>query len=316
MDRPMDLKTLRSFVAVVETQSFTKAAVSLNLTQSALTRQIQKLEADIGAELLTRSRRGVDLTERGALLLERARAVLTEVEQIRALLRSDSAGPAGHMTLGMSPAAGQMLIPLLLERVARLYPKIRIHVVEAFTAQIHEGLLERRLDLGVLHDPEDRKRLQVEPLLIEPLLLVGPRGSKPRRHHSASKHGVGMLAELPLILPSRPNTLRVHIERIVGAAGLRLNVRAEVDSISITKTLVQRGYGYTVLSYELLHQEIERGDLEVVPIRHGSFNRRVVIARPLPRGETVLQRCVATLIRDIGRELIEQRQWPGARLVA
>lgn len=312
----MDLKPLRSFVAVVEAQSFTRAAASLSLTQSALTRQIQKLEADVGAELLTRSHRGVDLTERGALLLERARAVLAEVEQIKALLRSDAAGPAGHISLGMSPAAGQMLIPLLLERVARLYPKIRIHVVEGFTAHIHEGLLEGRLDLGVLHDPEDRKRLQVEPLLVEPLLLVGPRGSRPRQRHGAPRHGVEMLAELPLILPSRPNSLRMHIEQMVAATGLRLNVRAEVDSISITKTLVQRGYGYTVLSYELLHQEIDRGDLEVVPIRDRNFNRRVVIARPLPRRETTLQQCVTRLIRDIGRELIERRQWPGARLVA
>lgn len=312
----MDLKPLRSFVALVEAQSFTKAALSLNLTQSALTRQIQKLEADIGAELLTRSRRGVDLTERGAMLVERARAVLVEVEQIEASLRSDAAGPAGHMTLGMSPAAGQMLIPLLLERVARLYPRIKIHVVEAFTAHIHEGLLEGRLDLGVLHDPEDRKHLQMAPLLVEPLLLVGPRGSGPQRRQGMSKSGFGALAELPLVLPSRPNALRLHVEQLVATKGLRLNVRAEVDSISITKTLVQRGYGYTVLSYQLLYQEIERGDLEVVPIRHVDFNRRMVIARPLPRRETELQQVIARLIRDLARELIERHQWPGAKLVA
>ncbi len=315
MGRPMDLKSLRAFVAIVETHSFTKAAISINLTQSALTRQIQKLESDLGAELLTRSRRGVVLTERGALLLERARAVLAEVEQIEALLRSGASGPSGHMTLGMSPAAGQMLIPLLLEQVARLYPKIRIHVVEAFTAFIHEGLLEGRLDLGVLHDPEDHRRLQVTPLLVEPLLLVGSRGSRPGLRRGAPKSGVGLLAELPLILPSRPNALRMHIERVIAAKGLRLNVRAEIDSISITKTLVQRGYGYTILSYELLHQEIERGDLEVIPIRQANFSRRVVIARALQRGETVLQQVITRLIREVGSQLIERRQWPGAKLL-
>ena len=312
----MDLKPLRSFIAVVEAQSFTKAALSLNLTQSALTRQIQKLESDLGADLLTRSRRGVDLTEHGALLLERARAILTDVEQTEALFRSGVAGPAGNMTLGMSPAAGQMLIPLLLERIARLHPKLRIHVVEGFTAHIHEGLLDGRLDLGVLHDPEDRKRLQVIPLLIEPLLLVGPRGSAPRGRQRAAKSGIGVLADLPMVLPSRPNGLRVHIEQIAAANGLRLNVRAEVDSISITKALVQRGYGYTILSYELVHQEIDRGDLEVVPIRHAGLIRRVVIARPLPRRETGLQQVVTRLIRDLARELIERRQWPGAKLIA
>jgi LysR family nitrogen assimilation transcriptional regulator len=118
-----------------------------------------------------------------------------------------------------------------------------------------------------------------------------------------------------LILPSRPNALRMHIERVIAAKGLRLNVRAEIDSISITKTLVQRGYGYTILSYELLHQEIERGDLEVIPIRQANFSRRVVIARPLLRGETVLQQVITRLIREVGSQLIERRQWPGAKLL-
>lgn len=311
----MDLKALRSFVAVVETHSFTKAALSLNLTQSGLTRQIQKLEADLGAALLVRSRRGVDLTERGAVLLERARAVLAEVEKTEALLRSGAGGPSGHITLGVSPAAGQLLIPLLMEHVAQLYPKIQIHVVEAFTALIHDGLLEGRLDLGVLHDPEDQRRLQVTPLLVEPLLLVGPRGSARGLRQGAPKSGIAVLAELPLLLPSRPNTLRMHIERLAAAKGLRLNVRAEIDSIAITKVLVQRGYGYTILSYELVHQEIGRGDLEVVPIRQASFSRRVVIARPLLRRESELQQVITRLIRDVGIQLIERHQWPGAKLL-
>lgn len=152
------------------------------------------------------------------------------------------------------------------------------------------------------------------PLLTEPLLLVGPRGSAPRRRYRIAEADLHLLAELPLVLPSRPNGLRLHIEQLAAAGGLRLNIRAEVDSISITKALVRRGYGYTILSYELLHHEIERGDVEVLPIRHAGFRRQMVIARPLPKRETRLQQIVARLIGDVARELIEQRQWPGARL--
>jgi LysR family nitrogen assimilation transcriptional regulator len=316
----VDLKLLRAFTTVAELASFTKAAHALSLTQPALTRQIQRLESDLGTALFARTRRKVDLTEPGAVLLEQARTIFAAVEQAETLLRSGAAGPAGAMTLGISPAAGQMLIPMLLERTARLFPRIQIHVVEGFTGHIHEGLLDGRIDLGVLHDPEDRRRLHVVPLLNEPLLLVGPVGSAPRelqrRQQRRSPYDLTVLADLPLVLPSRPNSLRTHIEQIAASGGVRLNIRAEIDSISISKALVRRGYCYTVLSYELLHQEIARGEVEVIPIRHPDFKRRVVIARPLPKRQIGPQQVVASLIRDIARELIERRQWPGAQLIA
>jgi LysR family nitrogen assimilation transcriptional regulator len=285
----------------------------MGLTQPALTRQIQRLEADVGATLFARDRRKIELTEQGAILLEQARAILLAVEQARALLHS-SREPAGAITFGISPAAGQMLIPLLLERAARSFPKIKIRVLESFTAHIHEGLLEGRIDLGVLHDPEDRLHLNVVPLLHEPLLLVGPRGAGARRLQRSAGRDLGLLAGFPLILPSRPNSLRLHVERIAATAGIRLDVRAEVDSIPITKALVRRGFGYTILSYELLQQEIARGEVEVIPIRHPEFKRRLVIARVLPKAESGLQQVVIALIRDLVREIIGERQWPGAEL--
>jgi LysR family nitrogen assimilation transcriptional regulator len=312
--KPLDLKLLRSFVVVAEAQNFTKAALTLSLTQPALTRQIQRLESDLGVSLFRRARRQTQLTEHGAILLEQARTIFAAVEQAEAMLQAGAPGPTGGLALGISPAAGQMLIPLLLERAARLFPKVKIHVVEGFTAHIHEGLLEARLDLGVLHDPEDRKRLHVVPLLREPLLLVGPRGSAPVRRQRASERDLSAIAKLPLILPSRPNGLRLHIEQIAADNGTTLNIRAEVDSIGITKALVQRGFGYTILSYELLHQEIARGEVEVIPIRHLKFERRVVIARAMAKAETGLQQAVTALIRDLARELVERRQWPGAKL--
>lgn len=312
----MDLKLLGSFVAVAEARSFTKAALALNLTQPALTRQIQKLESDLGVGLFVRARRRTDLTEHGSLLLEQARKIFATIEETQAALRSGAPGPAGDLSLGISPAAGHMLIPLLLERAARTFPRLRIHVVEGFTAHIHDGLVEARLDLGVLHDPEDRKRLHVTPLLNEPLLLVGPPGSAPRRRsRPRGKPGdLGFIATLPLILPSRPNALRLHIEQIAASSGVPLNIRAQVDSIGITKALVQRGFGYTILSYELVHQEIARGEVDVIAVRDTRFERRVVIARPLIKPETGLQHAVAALIRELAREIIERRQWPGAKL--
>ena len=183
--------------------------------------------------------------------------------------------------------------------------------MEGFTAHIHEGLVDARLDLGVLHDPEDRKRLHVTSLLTEPLLLVGPPGCAPR-HRKPSD--LSIIARLPLILPSRPNALRLHIEQIAASSGVPLNVRAQVDSIGITKALVQRAFGYTILSYELVHQEIARGEVEVIPVRDIRFERRVVIARSLVKPATGLQHAVAALIRELAREIIERRKWPGAKL--
>lgn len=308
----MDFKLLSSFIAVADARSFTKASLALNLTQPALTRQIQKLESDLGVSLFVRARRRTDLTEHGSLLRDQARKIFGAIEETEAALRTGTPGPTGDLGLGITPAAGHMLIPLLLERAARLFPKLRIHIVEGFTAHIHDGLVEARLDLGVLHDPEDRKRLHVTPLLNEPLLLVGPPGAAPRRRRRPAD--LRVITTLPLVLPSRPNGLRLHIEQIAASSGVPLNIRAEVDSIGITKALVQRGFGYTILSYELVHQEIARGEIEVIPIRDARFERRVVIARPLIKPETGLQRAVAALIRELARETIERRLWPGAKL--
>ena len=309
--RVMDTRALRYFVQVAQLKSFSRAAAHLRIAQPALSRQVRNLEDELGVRLLTRSVRGVQTTEAGALLLERAEVILDQIEQTRLEVAAEADEPSGRLTFAVTPAAGPILVPPLVERCEVSFPKIALRVVEGLTGFIHDGLLAGRFDLGLLLDPPDGRILEIAPLLVEPLFVIGPAG-----HSGVGAYGLRDLEALPLILPSRPNALRLLIDQIAVDSKLSLNIAREVNSMMTTKALVRRGLGYTIMSYGSVHDEVTDGVLGAVPIGPPEIGRRLVVAmradpRPSRAGTEVVK-----LIQAIVRDLVTAGVWRGTLEVA
>ncbi|HKB47502.1 MAG TPA: LysR family transcriptional regulator, partial [Ktedonobacterales bacterium] len=253
---PMELRTLRYFVHVADARSFSKASVFLRVAQPALSRQIRKLEDEIGMPLFVRAGHHLEMTEAGSLLLNRAHLLLRQVSNTLDEVRASASNLGGTLTIGVSPATSELVAPLLMRECAQLYPQLRLDFIEGFSRYVFEQLLNQGLALCLIHNPPPHKSIAVHPLLSEAMYLVGP----PRR--------VGALAPvtakskvdgLPLILPNETHALRQLIGRALG--GARLKIAAQTDGMVTTRALVCAGQGYTILPYSAIHQPLINGQL-------------------------------------------------------
>ena len=146
----MDLRQLRYFLAVATTGSFTKAAEQIPLAQSALSRHMRLLEEELGATLLIRTGRGVELTEQGKFLVERARTLLEQSEDTKRNLQSWNDNPAGLVRLGMTPTCTLTMAAPLLQRLHEKYENVSLQVSEGLSASLSEWLGDGRLDMAIV----------------------------------------------------------------------------------------------------------------------------------------------------------------------
>jgi DNA-binding transcriptional LysR family regulator len=171
----IDLRQLRSFIAVAEELHFSRAAARLHLAQSALSAQIRQLETELGGPLLVRNTRRVTLTPAGESLLADGRAILAALDRAVGRARALARGEEGSLVVGsLSLAPGSVLAPLLTQFGAR-HPDVRVEVRALDFNDTVRGLREGRADLGFTYAPLGEPDLVVTPLLTEPRVVVLPR---------------------------------------------------------------------------------------------------------------------------------------------
>ncbi len=173
MPRNLDMTALRAFVTVAETGGVTRAAGFLNLTQSAVSMQIKRLEDSLGLDVLDRSGRGVALTRPGEQLLSYARRMIALNDEAQARLSTH--GHAGEVTLGVPQDLVYPAIPRILQRFAADWPKVKVTLVSAFTIQLKAQFARGEAD--VILTTEDEVDPGGETLSVRPLVWVGaPNG--------------------------------------------------------------------------------------------------------------------------------------------
>ncbi len=183
--RIVELKELRNFMHVARAGSVSRAAEELRLAQPALSRQIKKLEHELGVSLFARHGRGVRLSAAGSLLLERAEAIAHLVHQTCEEIKDDRSPRGGRIALGVPPAAGRILIPHFAARFQETWPQATLHMREGVASSLQEWLVEKRIDIAMLHNPPHLEALDISPLLTERMWVIGPparrgKGRQPR----------------------------------------------------------------------------------------------------------------------------------------
>ncbi len=303
----MEIKQLKYFLAVTELGSFSKAAVVLSVAQPVLSRQIRSLEEELGIELLYRNGRGIVVTEAGQILVDRARSILGEATAISADIDSMRDSPSGKLILGLPPTAGAILSVPLIERFREAYPRVKLKVQEGYSGHVLEWLSTGRIDVAVLYDAPKTSTLLTQPLIEEELLLIGP-ASTPAALREKPIQG-SMLGELPLILPSHPHGLRVLVETLLGKIKVIPEVEYEIDSLSATLDLVERGIGYGILPYASVIKQLRAGSLVCMPIVEPRMSRQLVLATSTQRPTTMATRSLARTVKELVRDLVAEGVW-------
>lgn len=289
----MDLRQLEYFVTVVDSGSFSRAAVVLNLTQPSLSRQIALLEAELGQRLLIRTGHGTTTTEAGDRLIVHARGMLDAARLAREELREMHASPGGRILIGMPPRVALGLSVPFVEGFRSRFPRAVVTILEGLSVSLRESLIAGRLDLALLFDPPASPQLEYEPLMREPLVLVAPVGMQLPEHV-----GLVELANYPMVLPSAPNSIRSLVDALLRPMHVELQVLAEVGAVPTALALVERGLACSVLPVSAL-TEARHGHLPRAPIGPPEIWNTLVLAVPLARPATRLTREAIKLLRQL-----------------
>ena len=310
----MDLRALRYFLSVAQLGGITRAAQALNVAQPALSRQIRKLEEELGVTLLLRRPRGVELTPAGAKLLERAEAVFQSLRDTAEELRSGPLAGTGRISLGVPPAMGVMLVPELMRRFRATLPQAALHVREGVGHWLVEWVLEQRVDLAVVHNPPRLPELEVEPLIVERMVLVLPPTGTETDWPVPPDGEISLVQalQLPLILPTPPHTNRLLLDNALARGTQPVRPAMEVDSVSITKAMVGAGLGATILAHAAVHGDVLAGRLRAAPIGPPPVISSLALIRLRRHAAEFLPEQTKELIRETLSRLARQGVLHGA----
>jgi len=239
----MTLRDLEYLVALADSRHFGRAAERCHVSQPTLSSQLRKLEDTLGVALVERRPRRVALTAAGQAVVDRARRMLRDAEDIRSLARASQDPLAGQLKLGLIPTLGPYLLPRVAPRIAKALPKLQLMLHEYQTAPLLARTLAGELDLAILALPADTKGLVTRSLFAEPFLIA-----MPEKHRLAGRKRLKSrdLSGEKLLLLEEGHCLRDQALEVCERAGSEeQDFRA--TSLETLRQMVATGLGVTLL---------------------------------------------------------------------
>lgn len=244
--REINLDRLRTLLAVAELGSFVAAAKALHLAPPTVTLHVAQLEARLGARLLHRAPAGVTATSAGAVLIDRARRLLAEADDLIQTVHRQIAARGGRVRLGASTGALAHLLPQALEALAARHPEIDVQVAVMTSEEALARLAAGSLDVGIVALPQPVLRgLRVQAWRRDPVMAFIPATWDAPRHVTPA-----WLAARPLIANDRGTRLSRQTAEWFSAGGERPRARIELNYNDAMKSLVAAGYGAALLPHE------------------------------------------------------------------
>lgn len=300
----MDLKQLQYFISVAELESFTRASESLGVAQPALSRQIRLLEVSLRQNLLIRNGRGATPTEAGKLLLGHARGILHQLERAKEELLHLRGGLTGRVALGLPPSLARALTVPLTRAFRQEMPDAQLTIREGLSSSMQEELLNARLDIAILYNGSSSVGLQTEHLINEELVYVSRRPSGLIEEPQDLYVDLNDVAHLALVIPSRPNAIRMHVEAACLSLGVAPNITLEIDGVPAILDLVADGAGNAILTKHAVSSSIRPSAYMTRRIRNPDMSIEVTLATSSKRPTTHIQRLTIELLKRVVNEKI------------
>ena len=288
----MDLRQLSALVAIADHGSFSSAARALYTVQSNVSGHISRLEKELGVTLVDRQRGG--LTDDGGQVVERARRILREMDDISADMASRGDSVSGDARLGVIGTTARWLMPQLLPALSLDHPLVHVTVFEGSTTTLLPRLVAGYLDAAIVHLPVDDPELTVEPLFAEDLIVIVHSS-----HPWAGEDELSLMrvASEPLLIPPKGTAMRRILDKAAAGCGTTLRPQAEIDGVRLLTSLAMEGYGPAIVPSTAVPGWV-KGDFKIVHVPE--LPRRVVgwvqRRRPAPGAPS---RAVLKTMREI-----------------
>ena len=285
----IDFLGLEAFLAIAERGSFQRAASQLNLSQTALSHRMRKLEDDLGVKLLTRTTRQVALTPAGQELLPKAKRMIEDIAVSYEQLRRQGRERQERLAIGCLPTIATYYLPRILKALSAKFPDVTVRVYDNSASEIAELVQSRDAEFGITVISANRWDLEFKPLLKEPYVLLCPAD-----HPLAGRASVNWseFEGLPLVRISPQTANRAIIDEALGSRREFMQWRFEVQHVATAVSLVVERVALTVVPRLAIDAAGHPG-LKALPIRNPGVTRTVgvVTKRGLPlsqAGEALL----------------------------
>jgi DNA-binding transcriptional LysR family regulator len=269
----IDFLGLHAFVAIAERGSFQLAAAHLNLSQTALSHRMRKLEDDLGVRLLSRTTREVSLTPAGLELLPKVKGMIEDLSVSLEDLRQQGRIRDGRLAIGCLPTIAAGYLPKALKRFREDHPDVVVRVHDNSATEIAELVNAGTIAFGITLVASHRWDFDIQTLLREPFVLVC-RDDQAFAAFSAASWAD--LQDVPLIRISPHTGNRMIIDDALGSRRESVSWRYEVQHVNTALALVQAGLGMTVVPRLALHAADIRG-LHVMQLRNPGISRQIGI---------------------------------------
>ncbi len=310
----MNLRDLRYLIALSDLRHFGRAAEACHVSQPTLSTQVRKLEEELGVALVERAPRQVMLTPAGRDIVERARRVLAEVEQMRETARRTSDPEAGSVRLGMFPTLGPYLLPHVVPNIRARFPRLELLLVEEKTEILLNMLRAGRLDAAVLALPLHDDSLEVEFLFEEPFVLALPI-AHPLASHPRLK--LADIADEHLLLLEEGHCLRDQALSVCQLAGAGEKEGFRATSLETLRQMVAAGVGITLLPMLAVQPPVPVSEsIRLLPFRAPAPTRRLAMAWRRSSAMTPFLRDLAGLVRAVPPGLLSLAEAPARRRAA
>ncbi|XOD69276.1 MAG: hydrogen peroxide-inducible genes activator [Flavobacteriales bacterium AspAUS03] len=258
----MTIKQLQYLLSVAEHKNFTSAAERSFVTQPTLSMQVQKLEEELGIELLDRTSHPIVPTRIGGKIIEQAKIALNELLKIQDIIHEEKGGVEDTFTLGIIPTVMPTLLPIFLMNFLKKFPKMTLKIREATTEQMIQELKENALDVGIAATPLENSMIIEHPLYYEPLVAFVPNT------HSLFKKEILHPNDLnitDILLFKEDHCFHSNILNICENRKTKahLKVHFESGSLETLLKLAKEGLGITLLP-QLQAENLEESDQKLI----------------------------------------------------
>jgi DNA-binding transcriptional LysR family regulator len=271
----IDFDGVQAFVVIAELGGFSKAARELHITQTALTRRIQKLEAYLGLKLLDRTTRRVELTVVGREFLPQARSIVGEMTSAVERLKDMSQRATGNFTLACIPSMTSHVLPAVIRQYARAHPDNRIRLLDGSSDEVRNAVLGGQAELGIAVQGEKHPDLAETVLFADPLVFVcrTPHPLQDRKAVTWSD-----MRDTDLVGVSSFVATRLTMDYQLAKRNIRLHAKYEVQHHATAINLVAAGVGSTILPSSTI-RDGDRPGIRKIALGGPTVKRRVVLLR-------------------------------------
>lgn len=287
----MEINQLRYLITVVERESFSKAALHCYISQSALSEQIQKLEDEVGAPLLDRSRRVIVPTEAGKMFVNHAKQVLAQLARAKQEIRDLNGCKRGELALAVLPTIAPYFLPRVLESFAARHSQIEVKIHEDMTAPLLRLIETGKADLGIVSSPVSESGFEIEELFSEELLVALP--SKHPLAEKASLHLKELHSER-FILMREGHYLGDQVLGLCHRHDFRPNILIRSGQLDTIQSLIGAGLGISLVPRMAMLNAMER--VCYCPLQNPQPRRTVAIVW---RSRTPLKKAAQALLNHL-----------------